>query len=72
MYLRNSYLFPILQAHMPSRQWDYFMDNFFGDPYMMWHDGIDTTSVCRLEGAERDRAEDMLIESMKEGSHNLC
>ena len=36
---------------------------------MMWHDGIDTTSVCRLEGAERDRAEDMLIESMKEGSY---
>ncbi len=54
---------------MPSRQWDYFMDNFFGDPYMMWHDGIDPTSVCGLEGAERDQAEDMLIESMKEGSY---
>jgi len=45
------------------------MDNFFGDPYMMWHDGIDPTSVCGLEGAERDQAEDMLIESMKEGSY---
>ena len=54
---------------MPSRQWDYFMDNFFGDPYMMWHDGIDPTSVCGLEGAERDQAEAMLIESMQEGSY---
>ncbi|TFG30641.1 HEAT repeat domain-containing protein [Candidatus Thorarchaeota archaeon] len=54
---------------MPSRQWDYFMDNFFGDPYMMWHDGINPKSVCGLEGAERDQAENMLIESMKEGSY---
>jgi HEAT repeat protein len=45
------------------------MDNFFGDPYMMWHDGIDPTSVCGLEGAERDQAEAMLIESMQEGSY---
>ena len=35
----------------------------------MWHDGIDPTSVCGLEGAERDQAEGMLIESMREGSH---
>ncbi|TFH08826.1 MAG: HEAT repeat domain-containing protein, partial [Candidatus Thorarchaeota archaeon] len=54
---------------MPSRQWDYFMATFFGDPYMMWHDGIDPTAACILEGAERDQAEDMLINSMEEGSH---
>ncbi|MGY5859685.1 MAG: HEAT repeat domain-containing protein [Candidatus Thorarchaeota archaeon] len=54
---------------MPSRQWDYFMSNFFGDPYMMWHDGIDPSSVCNLEGAERDQAEGMLLESMAQGSH---
>ncbi|TFG34004.1 HEAT repeat domain-containing protein [Candidatus Thorarchaeota archaeon] len=54
---------------MPSRQWEYFMDNFFGDPYMMWHDGIDPKSVCLLEGAERDQAEAMLIESLETGSH---
>jgi HEAT repeat protein len=45
------------------------MDNFFGDPYMMWHDGIDPTSVCGLEGAEYDQAEVMLIESMQQGSY---
>ena len=45
------------------------MSNFFGDPYMMWHDGIDSTAVCLLEGAERDQAEAMLIKSMEEGSH---
>ena len=54
---------------MPSRQWDYFMANFFGDPYMMWHDGIDPAAACILEGAERDQAEAMLINSMEEGSH---
>ena len=54
---------------MPSRQWEYFMENFFGDPYMMWHDGIDAQSVCLLEGAERDQAESMLLESMEAGSH---
>ena len=36
---------------------------------MMWHDGIDPTSVCLLEGAERDQAETMLIESMEQGSY---
>ena len=36
---------------------------------MMWHDGIDPSSVCGLEGAERDQAEKMLIESMQEGSY---
>ena len=46
---------------MPSREWDYFMKNFFGDPYMMWHDRIDVTSVCALVGAERDQAEEILI-----------
>lgn len=53
---------------MPSKQWDVFMRNFFGDYYVMWHSGIDATSVCGLEGAERDTAEDMLIESMQKGS----
>ena len=54
---------------MPSRQWDYFMENFFGDAYLMWQEGIDPTAACLLEGAERDLAESMLIESMEEGSH---
>lgn len=36
---------------------------------MMWHDGIDTKAACLLEGAERDQAENMLIESMEQGSY---
>jgi len=36
---------------------------------MMWHDGIDPTAACILEGAERDQAEAMLINSLEEGSH---
>jgi HEAT repeat protein len=53
---------------MPSREWDYFLKNFFGDYYTMWHDGIDPTSVCKLDSPEREEAEEMLIESMQKGS----
>jgi HEAT repeat protein len=44
------------------------MYNFFGDPYTMWHDDIDPTSAKVLKGEEREKGEEMLIESMKEGS----
>ncbi len=54
---------------MPSPEWNRFMDNFFGDPYMMWHDGIDPTSAKALKGEEREEAEKMLIQSMKDGSY---
>ncbi len=54
---------------MPSDEWKYFMDNYYGNPYMMWHDGINEKSVTRLVGEERDQAEDMLIQSLKEGDH---
>ncbi len=54
---------------MTSPEWDLFMENYYGDPYTMWHDGIDETSVTRLKDEERDRAEDMLIASLEEGSH---
>ncbi len=54
---------------MSSDDWQYFMENYFGDPYMMWHDGIDTKSVTRLRGEEREKAEEMLIGAMESGSH---
>lgn len=54
---------------MQSREWEYFMENYYGDPYMMWHDGIDEKSVTHLKGEEREKAEDMLIESLTEGNH---
>ncbi|MFW9918865.1 MAG: HEAT repeat domain-containing protein [Candidatus Thorarchaeota archaeon] len=54
---------------MPSRDWEYFMDNFFGNPYMMWHDGINPAAAKYLKGEEREKGIDMLIESMDEGSY---
>lgn len=54
---------------MPSQEWTHFMENYYGDPYMMWHDGIDEKSVTRLDGEAREKAEEMLIESLAEGSH---
>ncbi|KXH76132.1 MAG: hypothetical protein AM326_07630 [Candidatus Thorarchaeota archaeon SMTZ-45] len=54
---------------MPSDEWNYFVENYFGDPYMMWPDGIDEKSVIPLKDKERETAEDMLIKSLEEGSH---
>ncbi len=54
---------------MPSREWERFIENYYGEPYMMWHDGIDEKSVTLLKGKERERAEDMLIASLEEGNH---
>ncbi|NHJ12890.1 MAG: HEAT repeat domain-containing protein [Candidatus Thorarchaeota archaeon] len=54
---------------MPSTAWNRFMETFFGDPYMMWHDGIDPTVVRALEGLEREEAERILLEAMEEGSY---
>jgi hypothetical protein len=54
---------------MSSREWQRFIDNYYGDPYMMWHDGIDEKTVTFLKGAERTKAEEMLIESLQEGNH---
>ena len=54
--------------HMPTEEWIRFMDNFFGDQYTMWHDGIDPTAARDLLGDEREKGEEMLIKSMKEGS----
>ncbi|MHA1576963.1 MAG: hypothetical protein ACTSU3_06345 [Candidatus Thorarchaeota archaeon] len=42
---------------MPSSDWDYFMEQFFGDPYMMWHGGINPEAAANLQGEEREKAE---------------
>lgn len=54
---------------MPSSDWEYFMENFFGNSYMMWHDGINPRAAAQLKGEEREKGIDMLIESMQEGSY---
>jgi len=54
---------------MSSPEWNRFMKNYYGDPYTMWHDGIDEMSVKHLKGEEREMAEEMLIKSLEEGSH---
>jgi HEAT repeat protein len=45
----------------PSQTWKYFLSNFFGDQYMMWHDGYDPAAITNLIGEERVAAEEMLI-----------
>jgi HEAT repeat protein len=51
-----------------SREWADFVDNFFGDPYILWHDGVDEGAVLRLKDPEEKRAaEDMLIAALPAG-----
>ena len=52
-----------------STYWDSFYESFFGDPYMAWHDGLDTQSLAALRGEERDEAERLLNEALKRGDY---
>ena len=45
------------------------MENFFGDPYMMWHDGIDPEAVLHLEGEEREQAKKMLLDELEHDNY---
>jgi HEAT repeat protein len=50
----------------PGHSSDYsaFYESFFGDPYMAWHDGLDTEALARLQGKEREEAEQLLINAL--------
>ena len=52
-----------------SAAWDRFYKSFFGDPYMAWHDGLDTKSLGALKGEEREEAERLLNEALKTGDY---
>jgi hypothetical protein len=52
-----------------SAAWDGFYESFFGDPYMAWHDGLDTESLGALKGEEREEAERLLNEALKTGDY---
>lgn len=45
-----------------------FENSYFGDPYMAWHDGLDTQSLLSLQGEEREEAERMLLEALSKDS----
>jgi HEAT repeat protein len=49
------------QNPMPSAAFERFRFSFFEDPYSA-RDGLDTAVLAALEGAERRRAEDMLLD----------
>ena len=46
-----------------------FYESFFGDPYMAWHDGLDTEALARLQGEEREEAEQLLIDALDSGDY---
>jgi len=51
-----------------SPNWEIFMNEFFErNSYMQWHDGIDPSVLLQLSKEELAEAEDLLIESVKNG-----
>lgn len=51
-----------------SAAYRYFYREFFEtSDYMKWHDGVNTDCVLPLEGEERDEAEQLLIQDLKDG-----
>jgi HEAT repeat protein len=54
---------------MPTSAFNAFYESFFGDPYMAWHDGLDTQSLAALEGEEREEAERLLLAALDSGDY---
>ncbi len=52
-----------------SNDFSAFYESFFGDPYMAWHDGLDTEALARLQGKEREEAEQLLINALDSGDY---
>ena len=52
-----------------SSDFSAFYESFFGDPFMAWHDGLDTEALARLQGDERDEAERLLINALDSGDY---
>ncbi|MHA6765036.1 hypothetical protein [Streptacidiphilus sp. PAMC 29251] len=47
--------------------WNSYRRAVFGDPYLVWHDGADFAALRATRGAERERAERMLLVGLAEG-----
>lgn len=58
-----------MESKERSKAFEQFIDSFFGDPYMAWHDGLDTDSLAALEGDERKEAERLLTEALGSGDY---
>lgn len=54
-----------------SRSYNFqsFEESYFGDPYMAWHDGLDSDALAALEGEEREEAERMLLAALGNGDY---
>lgn len=57
---------------MPSNEFNSFVESYFGDAYMAWHDGLDEQSLRALKGEEREQAEKMLLDAMDSGDYRIA
>ncbi len=53
-----------LKYRFHSSAWKNFIASYFGDPYLMWHDGPDPSAIDRLTVEEKAVAEEMLLASV--------
>ncbi len=52
-----------------SEEWENFIENYFGRKGKEYDGGIDVSAAVVLKGEEREKGEDMLIESLQDGSY---
>ncbi len=55
---------------MTSKNFQRFVNSFFGDPRAAWHDGLDLPALRELEPKERAQAELLLLGKLKAGSRD--
>ncbi len=56
---------------MASYDFERFLESFFGDSYMAWHDGLALNSLRSLEREERIKAEEMLLANIDSGDDRI-
>ncbi|MDH6130684.1 HEAT repeat protein [Kitasatospora sp. MAA4] len=47
--------------------WDAYRAAMFGDPYLVWHEGVDLTALAATTGAAREEAVRMLLVGLRAG-----
>jgi HEAT repeat protein len=55
---------------MTSKNFQRFVNSFFGDPRAAWRDGLDLPALRELEPKERAQAEHMLLNKLDAGSRD--
>lgn len=55
---------------MPAKNWERFINSFFGHPRIAWRDGLNLPALREMEPDERAQAEQLLLDKLEAGSRD--